>query len=148
MQTPRKILPALFLLTCGFANQAEGQAPDPGKTSREEFEVVETLDVKIPLRDGVNLAADIFRPKSDQKFPAILQQTPYGKTGQRARAKKFAALGYVVVNTESRGRFESGGEWDPFSAMHKTDGYDAVEWVARQDWSPNGKIYARAIGGV
>ncbi len=77
---------------------------------------------------------DIFRPKSDKKFPAILLQTPYGKSGQGTRAKKFAALGYVVVNTDSRGRFESGGEWDPFSPKHKTDGYDLVEWIAKQPW--------------
>ena len=45
----------------------------------------------------------------------------------------------MVVNTDSRGRFESGGEWDPFSPKHKTDGYDVVEWIARQEWC-SGKV--------
>ena len=139
MQTRRKIISAVFLLFSSFAGLAWGQAPDSGNPLRQEFEVIEYKDEKIPLRDGVELVADIFRPKSDQKFPAILLQTPYGKTGQGARAKKFAALGYVVVNTDSRGRFESGGEWDPFSPKHKTDGYDVVEWIARQEWC-SGKV--------
>lgn len=124
------ILVAIFMVS----QLASAQAPDPGVSSRQEFEILESLNEKIPLRDGVELMAEIFRPKTEGKFPAILQQTPYGKTGMAARAKKFAALGYVVVNTDSRGRFESGGDWDPFSPKHKTDGYDVVEWIAKQEW--------------
>ncbi len=45
----------------------------------------------------------------------------------------------MVVNVDSRGRFESEGEWDPFSPIHKTDGYDLVEWIARQPWC-SGKV--------
>jgi putative CocE/NonD family hydrolase len=122
------------LVALWFVGLASGQAPDPGPQSKPAFEVSEFIDERIPLRDGVTLAADIFRPKGEGRFPAILQQTPYGKPGQAARAKKFAAYGYVVVNTDSRGRFESGGEWDPFSPKHKTDGYDLVEWIAKQEW--------------
>ena len=122
---------ACCFLAAGFLS---AQAPDAGPYNRIKFEVLEFKDVDFPLRDGVKLKGDIFRPKSDQKFPAILLQTPYGKTGQGTRARKFAALGYVVVNTDSRGRFESGGEWDPFSPKHKTDGYDLVEWIAKQEW--------------
>lgn len=134
MQTGRLFFLSGFLLVCGFAKNVAGQAPDAGEYAREKFEVLEFKDEKIPLRDGVELRGDIFRPESDKKFPAILLQTPYGKTGQGARAKKFAALGYAVVNTDSRGRFESGGEWDPFSPKHKTDGFDLVEWIAKQPW--------------
>jgi len=89
------------------------------------------------MRDGVKLK--IVRPKAEGRFPAILQQTPYNKNGQVARGKKFAACGYVVVNVDSRGRFESGGEWDPFTPKHKTDGYDLVQWVAEQPWC-NGNV--------
>lgn len=134
MQTGRWLFLAGILLACGFAKNAAGQAPDAGEYTREKFEILEFKDEKIPLRDGVELRGDIFRPQSDKKFPAILLQTPYGKTGQGARAKIFAALGYAVVNTDSRGRFESGGEWDPFSPQHKTDGYDLVDWIAKQPW--------------
>jgi uncharacterized protein len=137
------ILAAAFLANA-LVGQTSGQAPDPGKYSRPEFAVAEYQDEKIPLRDGVKLNADIFRPKSAGRFPAILQQTPYGKSGQANRAKKFAALGYVVVNTDSRGRFESGGDWDPFSPQHKTDGYDLVEWIAKQEWC-SGKVGAYGL---
>ena len=42
--------------------------------------------------------------------------------------------GYVVAISDCRGRFDSEGDWDPFGAKHKTDGYDLVEWLARQPW--------------
>lgn len=132
------------LLACFFVNIASAQAPDAGQYSRTEYEALELKDEKLPMRDGVELKADIFRPKSDQKFPAILQHGPYGKTGMASRAKKFAAFGYVVVNVDARGRFESGGDWDPFSPKHKTDGYDLVEWIASQEWC-SGKVGAYGL---
>ncbi|MGB0578928.1 MAG: CocE/NonD family hydrolase [Limisphaerales bacterium] len=132
------------LLALGFADPIAGQAPDPGQYSRQEFEVAEYRDEKIPMRDGVKLVADIFRPKAAGRFPAILQQTPYGKSGQAKRAQKFAALGHVVVNSDSRGRYESGGDWDPFTPQHKTDGYDLVEWIAKQEWC-SGKVGAYGL---
>ncbi|MFN0196319.1 MAG: CocE/NonD family hydrolase, partial [Planctomycetaceae bacterium] len=115
------------------------QPPQAGNYSPSKYDVTEELNRKAPMRDGVELTIDIFRPKADGKYPAILLQTPYNKNGAAARAKKFAAHGFVVVNSDSRGRFESGGEWDPFSPLHKTDGYDLVEWVADQDWC-NGNV--------
>jgi len=80
------------------------------------------------------LMVDIFRPRAEGRFPAILWLTPYNKSGGEARAQSFAARGYVVVNADSRGRFDSEGEWDPFSPNHKLDGHDLVEWIARQPW--------------
>jgi len=44
-----------------------------------------------------------------------------------------------VVNADVRGRYQSEGDWDPFDPKHKTDGYDLVEWLARQPWS-TGKV--------
>jgi hypothetical protein len=114
---------------------AAWQPPQPGNYSPAQYEVVEELNRKAPMRDGAELMIDIFRPKADGRFPAVLLQTPYNKSGQVSRAKNFAARGYVVVNADSRGRFESGGDWDPFSPKHKTDGYDLVQWIAEQPWS-------------
>lgn len=108
--------------------------PQPGEYSPAEFEVLEELDLKATMRDGVELMVDVFRPKEIGRYPAILQMTPYNKSGGAARAKRFAARGYVVINVDSRGRFGSGGEWDPFTPLHKADGYDLVEWAARQPW--------------
>jgi len=125
------IVAAVFPLVGSLAT---AQPPQPGEYSPVRYEVVAERDQDAPMRDGVQLKIDIFRPKAEGRFPAILQQTPYNKNGQAARAKNFASRGYVVVNVDSRGRFESGGEWDPFSPHHKTDGYDLVEWIAKQPW--------------
>ncbi len=124
----------LVLVSTGlFSSQVLAQ-PNPGNYSAAEFGIIEELDRSASMRDGVALKVDVIRPASDQKFPAILQQTPYNKAGGLARARKFAQRGYVVVNVDARGRFESGGDWDPFSPLHKSDGYDLVEWAAHQPW--------------
>tara|TARA_R110002111_G_scaffold1157_1_gene8153 strand:- start:7015 stop:8847 length:1833 start_codon:yes stop_codon:yes gene_type:complete len=122
-----------------ISSPATAQPPQPGEYSPVKYEVIEERDRDAPMRDGIHLKIDIFRPKADGPFPAILQQTPYNKNGQVARAKNFAARGYVVINVDSRGRFESGGEWDPFTPKHKTDGYDLVQWIADQPWC-NGNV--------
>jgi putative CocE/NonD family hydrolase len=136
-----KMLLSLALIACGLllSPLAIYAQPQAGEISPSKYEVVEELDRAAPMRDGAELKLDIFRPRDEGKFPVILQQTPYGKSVQAARAKRFAARGYVVVNVDSRGRFESGGEWDPFTPLHKTDGYDLVEWAAKQAWS-TGKV--------
>ena len=123
-----------FHSTTGMA-----QAPVAGEISPQQYEVVSELNQKAPMRDGVTLTVDIFRPKAEGRFPAIVYLTPYNKTGNTARGQLFASRGYVVINADTRGRFESGGDWDPFSPLHKQDGYDLVEWAAVQTWS-TGKV--------
>ena len=118
---------------------AASQPPQAGDYSPAQYEVVAELNQKAPMRDGVALMIDVFRPQAEGRFPAVLLQTPYNKNGQATRARNFAARGYVVVNADSRGRFESGGKWDPFSPEHKTDGYDLVQWIADQPWC-NGNV--------
>ncbi|MFH1268725.1 MAG: CocE/NonD family hydrolase, partial [Planctomycetota bacterium] len=129
---------ALVVVVAGV-EAALGQPPEAGKYSAADYAVVEARDEKVAMRDGARLVVDIFRPDAEGRFPAVLCQTPYNKTGLATRAKWFAERGYVVVNSDSRGRFESEGDWDPFSPLHKTDGYDLVEWIARQPWS-NGRV--------
>lgn len=128
----------LRLLALGWSlllgGVAAAQPPQAGDYSPVQFKVLVEKDRSAPMRDGVELKLDVYRPDAEGKFPAVLLQTPYGKSGQAGRSQNFASRGYVVVNVDSRGRFESGGQWDPFSAKHKTDGYDLVEWVAQQPW--------------
>lgn len=95
--------------------------------------------VHIPLRDGVELAASIYRP-SGQKgpLPVIFTLTPYIGDSYQDRAMYFARHGYVYALVDVRGRGDSAGVFDPF-AQEARDGYDVVEWLARQPWS-NGKV--------
>lgn len=96
--------------------------------------------VAVPMRDGVNLYADIYRPVAEGKYPVIVIRTPYGtqREGVTGELFQFASHGYVVVNQDVRGRFESDGKWNPFFDEGK-DGHDTIEWAAKQPWS-NGKV--------
>jgi putative CocE/NonD family hydrolase len=91
-------------------------------------------------RDGVTLYADIYRPKSADKFPVILMRTPYDKSVGWAVSPvyKMVPRGYVVIIQDVRGRYTSEGEWYPFR-HEQADGYDTVEWVASLPYS-NGKV--------
>jgi hypothetical protein len=104
----------------------------------EKYEVTVERDVAAKMRDGVTLRADIYRPKAEGKFPVLLVRTPYDKTGTMGFGLKAAARGYVVVEQDVRGRFESEGEWYPFK-NESQDGYDTVEWAASLPYS-NGKV--------
>lgn len=130
---------SVICLTLLNATSILAQQPMAGEISPQKFEVISELNQNAPMRDGISLKVDIFRPQSDEQFPAIVYLTPYNKSGNTARAQLFASRGYVVINADTRGRFESGGDWDPFSPLHKQDGYDLVEWAAAQPWS-TGKV--------
>ena len=125
----------VLCLWTGFAVPSFGQAPDPGKYSAAQFEVKATRGHKAKMRDGARLSVDVFQPKAEGRFPAILIITPYSNNpGYQFRGNWFAQRGYVVAVADSRGRFDSEGTWDPFDPKHKIDGYDLVEWLAAQPW--------------
>jgi putative CocE/NonD family hydrolase len=94
--------------------------------------------VSVKMRDGISLAVDIYRPISDEKFPVLLERTPYDRNGEAAMANDLASHGYIVVLQDTRGRYASGGEFYPFRD-ESFDGYDTVEWATRLDRS-NGKV--------
>jgi putative CocE/NonD family hydrolase len=121
---------------------ARAQGPVPAKRPAE-FGVAIEKNVMIPMRDGVRLAADLYRPARDGKpaggrFPAVLTRTPYDKNGANAEGRYYAGRGYVVVANDVRGRYASDGTWR-LIADDPQDGYDVVEWIARQEWS-DGKV--------
>ncbi|MBL7698939.1 MAG: CocE/NonD family hydrolase [Chitinophagaceae bacterium] len=102
--------------------------------------VNEQLGIKVPMRDGINLSTNIFRPAGgSEKFPVLLLRTPYNK-GEKGRHGEynFVAKGYAVVVQDCRGRYESEGEFDPFQ-NEANDGFDTQEWIGRQPWC-NGSI--------
>ncbi len=95
--------------------------------------------VMIPMRDGVKLATDLYFPENrDGTFPVILMRTPYSKAILREYGEFFAEHGYIFAIQDVRGRFKSEGNWEPFIG-EGLDGYDAIEWLAEQDWS-TGKV--------
>ena len=102
------------------------------------------LDVKIPMRDGVQTSADMYFPEGDGPFPVILLRTPYdngpwAETGwPGSRYRDFVTHGYVYVIQDCRGRYDSEGEFYPWH-QEVEDGYDTRKWIAQQPWS-NGKI--------
>jgi len=135
----RRTLVFGLVLACVVAQQVVAQPPNPGDYSSPEYKLVEFRDQMVPVRDGVKLAVDIFRPDAEGRFPVILCQTPYNKRGWGGRAKWFVPRGYVLAVSDVRGRYASEGKWDPFNPKHKTDGYDLIEWLAKQPWS-SGKV--------
>jgi uncharacterized protein len=105
---------------------------------REHYDVVVERGVPAKMRDGVTLRADIYRPKAEGKFPVLLQRTPYDKRYGVEFGYRAAALGYVVIIQDVRGRYTSEGEWYPFKHESR-DGYDTVEWAANLPYS-DGKV--------
>jgi len=103
---------------------------------------VETIfehNVEAVMRDGVVLRADVYRPDAPGRFPVLLQRTPYSKHpgGSADRYHNLAALGYVVIVQDSRGRYTSDGEARAHDEAE--DGYDTVEWAAALPYS-NGRV--------
>jgi len=104
-------------------------------------QVVIDSNVAVPMRDGVTLRADVWRPTADGRYPTLVYRTPYGKhqaTAAFATARKAVARGYAVVLQDVRGRYASDGEFLPYQQEGR-DGYDTIEWAAAQPWS-NGAI--------
>ena len=104
--------------------------------------------VMMPMRDGVRLATDIYRP-SDAKgpVPIVFVQTPYnfnfwdvrnGVPSDMSNILTAVKRGYAYVVQNERGHFFSEGNYDILGAPI-TDGYDTLEWMSKQPWS-NGKV--------
>ncbi|KAM0308612.1 hypothetical protein ACHAO8_009847 [Botrytis cinerea] len=140
--------------------QAAGTRPLP-------IDLIWEKDVPIKLRDGVILYGDVFRAleNDNSRQPALLPWSPYGKTGSghfllnmfpsrvgiplaaTSGLEKFEGpdpaewckRGYVVVNVDARGAFNSQGDIQVFGTQEGRDGYDTIEWIAAQSWC-NGSV--------
>jgi predicted acyl esterase len=104
-------------------------------------------NVRVPMPDGVTLAADLYVPEAagGQRFPALIEYTPYHKNnnafyGPRAtRYPYFASHGYVFVNVDIRGTGDSEGcNAAPSSPEEVRDNLEVIRWCARQPWCDGG----------
>jgi hypothetical protein len=125
------------------------RAADSFLPASAPFDATET---RIPMRDGAELAADVYLPRdtTGRPWPVVLIQTPYDKSGVRpwfqgegrwGERSLFTDTAYAFVVTDWRGRAASAAAARPGRAVPggADDGYDTVEWIAAQPWS-NGKI--------
>ena len=95
-------------------------------------------NVPIPMRDGVRLKADIYRLDTNKPLPTILCRLPYNKDDplmhmEAVNPIRAAEAGYAVIYQDTRGRFQSEGDFYPF-IWEGRDGFDTVEWIAAQPW--------------
>jgi putative CocE/NonD family hydrolase len=116
-----KVLLVVMLLV----TLAGAQGPPP---ATEGLPVTVQTNVRVRMRDGVSLVADVYRPKVEGKLPVLLTRTPYNRRDP-ATGMYLASQGYVVILQDTRGRFDSEGEFYPFR-HEANDGYDTVEWAA------------------
>ena len=126
-----------FFLQYSILNSAEIEYSD-----LEEISISDTM-VMVPMRDGVRLATDIFRPKeANEELPLILIKTPYDFNEVRGSSLQWTyqavKRGYAVAIQNERGRYYSEGEWE-ILGNPRTDGFDALTWFADQAWS-NGNV--------
>src|SRR5271170_6272896 len=96
-------------------------------------------DRRVAMRDGVELATDVYRPHTAGRYPTLLQRLPYDKDSVELRNYSLDVLravrsGYAVVVQDTRGRYASAGEFAPF-ANDSQDGADTIRWCAQQPWS-------------
>jgi putative CocE/NonD family hydrolase len=106
--------------------------------------VAVTHDVMIPVRDGLLMATDLYRPVRNgaletQPLPVLLNRTPYERESLAGSARYFAQRGYVVAVQNLRGRYNSQGIFLKVQPADATDGYDAIQWLAKQPYA-NGKV--------
>uniref|UniRef100_UPI0030F3E49B CocE/NonD family hydrolase n=1 Tax=Phenylobacterium sp. TaxID=1871053 RepID=UPI0030F3E49B len=96
------------------------------------------------MRDGVKLAANVYKPTGPGPWPVVVSRTPYLKDGRPdrpdsklqldANAKRYTDAGYVFVLQDTRGKGRSEGFYAAFQNDIE-DGYDTVEWLAKRPWS-------------
>lgn len=147
MKNTKLYLALLCYLSIQFGTALSAQAIY--EPTIEDLEDIAHIDQKVmvEMRDGVRLATDVYRPKTDKPVPIIFSKTPYnfnswgdGKERTRTKERALEAIkrGYAYVVQNERGRYFSEGKWE-ILGVPTTDGYDAFTWMKEQPWC-NGKI--------
>lgn len=125
-------------------NGPQTSGRDYRNLSRPRFGISHTINQPVPMRDGVDLLADVHRPDAAGRYPALIAASPYPRQMQdlgapagfiEAGATDFwVSRGYVHVIANLRGTGGSGGEFGFFDSQERRDMYDLVEWAAAQPW--------------
>ncbi|MCC7483672.1 MAG: CocE/NonD family hydrolase [Burkholderiales bacterium] len=121
------------------------EPPRPPERSEPRYASVADYEARIPMRDGVRLAADVIRPSAaGLRFPALVTTSVYTRQLQRgviALGQNEAGIsefwvprGYAHVIVDVRGSNDSEGIYDLFGPQEQQDLHDAIEWVAAQPW--------------
>jgi hypothetical protein len=148
---------ALLLSASSFSQQQAPSVPPGLEFFRQNYT---KREVYVPMRDGVRLFTAIYTPKDmTQKFPLLLQRTPYSISPYGADRYSdvggttlgFLKEGYILVRQDVRGRFMSEGEFDhmrphkpvkggPRDIDESTDTYDTIEWLLKNVANHNGRV--------
>lgn len=100
---------------------------------KARFPVDRTRKIRVKMRDGVELATELYRPRNGVRSPTILMRVPYGLQGFTIVAEIYAERGYNAVIQACRGTGGSGGEFDPLS-YERDDGLATLDWMSSQPW--------------
>ncbi|KAJ9612976.1 hypothetical protein H2200_002917 [Cladophialophora chaetospira] len=156
--------PAIPLIMKDPVDLKEGKYPGFRPNLVEEIDGMQIIrDVAVPMRDGIKIYVDIFRPPGvSAPLPTLMTWSPYGKHAlknfdmfpgsgvPKGSVSKHAVWegpdpaywtkrGYAVVNGDSRGSWSSEGILEILGPQLAYDGYDLIEWIAEQSWS-NGRV--------
>jgi putative CocE/NonD family hydrolase len=150
---------ATGVLTLALGGNAQEQKP----VRPDLPKLFEKSEVMIPMRDGVKLHSEIYRPRGSQEsLPMLLERTPYGVSGGPEGysgilfgAQDLYADGYIFVYQDIRGRFGSEGKFEMNRPLHdpkdlkgvdeSTDTYDTIDWLVKNVARNNGRVGVRGI---
>jgi putative CocE/NonD family hydrolase len=126
-----------LLVGLGVAASPAGAATHWTRYERPaRYGVITQNDVPITMRDGIVLRGNVYRPNKPGRYPVIITQTPYNKTGPLASADTYLVTrGYVHVVVDVRGTGASQGSWDSFGPSEQKDGTEIVAWARHRSWS-------------
>jgi predicted acyl esterase len=132
------------------------------RTEKAKGMIIE-CDVAVPMRDGIKIYINLYRPETEGKYPIIIGWGPYGKQGRSGIYAKlgntglhdedfnqytafeaadpvyWSRNGYIIINADPRGSWKSEGDLTFMSPQEAEDCYDLIEWAGTQSWS-NGKV--------
>jgi predicted acyl esterase len=141
---------------------AEGGYPGFNPRAETSEGIICEYDVAVTMRDGVKIYVDVFRPEKEGKYPVLIPWSPYGKHGRTKYAwfrkcgvcdadlsahcnfeapdpEYWCPNGYIIINPDARGAWNSEGDLTFFTEQEAKDCYDLIEWAGTQSWS-NGKV--------